>query len=102
MNVIKKTEVLMGISGSLDSLGRSTCKSSKWRQGGLVVSTLDFSSEGWWFQPGLCCHTGDYNIGGSIPCDELTSHFMEAYQYSQSLHAMVDRVKCQPDGSLGS
>lgn len=56
MNVIKKTEVLMGISGSLDSLGRSTCKSSKWRQGGLVVSTLDFRSEGWWFQPGLCCH----------------------------------------------
>ena len=47
-----------------------------------MVSVLDFRFEGWWFQPGLCCHTGDYNIGGSIPCDELTSHFMEACQYS--------------------
>ena len=47
-----------------------------------MVSALDFRFEGWWLQPGLCCHTGDYNIGGSIPCDELTSHFMEAYQYS--------------------
>ena len=25
-----------------------------WRHGGLVVSALDFRSEGRWFKPGLC------------------------------------------------
>ena len=26
---------------------------SKWRHSGLVVSVLDFQSEGWWFEPSL-------------------------------------------------
>ena len=28
--------------------------SGRWRCGGLVVSTLDFQSEGQWFEPALC------------------------------------------------
>ena len=25
-----------------------------WRRGSLVVSTMDFRSGGWWFEPSLC------------------------------------------------
>ena len=37
------------------------------RHGGLVVSALDFQSEGRWFRPGLCRHVVPYTRNVLIP-----------------------------------